>query len=99
MRVPSQGVGWVERSETNTRLLGLRLRVDPTYTAAVLPLDPGQMRMRPIVRDLESCTVWPQGPAAMLTWTSCRDCAVRTDALCGAIPMEDLAQFNRVARH
>lgn len=33
----------------------------------------------------------------MLTWNPCRDCAVRADALCGAIPMEELAQLNRNA--
>src|SRR5262245_32068282 len=34
----------------------------------------------------------------MLTWTSCRDCAVRSDALCGTVPIEALAQFNRTAQ-
>lgn len=33
----------------------------------------------------------------MLTWTPCRDCAIRSDALCGVIPMEELAQLNRSA--
>ncbi|HEX6000819.1 MAG TPA: Crp/Fnr family transcriptional regulator [Hyphomicrobiaceae bacterium] len=33
----------------------------------------------------------------MLTWNSCRDCAIRSDALCGAMQAEELAQLNRVA--
>jgi CRP/FNR family transcriptional regulator len=33
----------------------------------------------------------------MLTWTSCRDCTVRSDALCGAVPLEELSLFNRIA--
>jgi CRP/FNR family transcriptional regulator len=33
----------------------------------------------------------------MLTWTSCRDCTVRSDALCGAVPIEELAHLNRAA--
>jgi CRP/FNR family transcriptional regulator len=33
----------------------------------------------------------------MLTWTACRDCAVRSDALCGALPVDELAQFSRIA--
>ena len=33
----------------------------------------------------------------MLTWSSCRDCAIRSDALCGAMPPHELAQLNRVA--
>jgi CRP/FNR family transcriptional regulator len=33
----------------------------------------------------------------MLTWTPCRDCGVRADALCGAVPMEELAHLNRSA--
>jgi CRP/FNR family transcriptional regulator len=33
----------------------------------------------------------------MLIGTPCRDCAVRDDALCGAVPLEELLQFNRHA--
>jgi CRP/FNR family transcriptional regulator len=33
----------------------------------------------------------------MLTWNSCRDCAIRSEALCSALPMEDLARFNRAS--
>jgi CRP/FNR family transcriptional regulator len=33
----------------------------------------------------------------MLTWSSCRDCAVRSDALCGVVPAEELSQLNRMA--
>jgi len=33
----------------------------------------------------------------MLTWTPCRDCAVREDALCGAVPLDELTQLNRHA--
>ena len=57
--------------------------------------------MRPIVR--ECAPVPPFGPPleescrAMPTWTPCRDCAVRSDALCGVIPMDELGQLNRSA--
>jgi CRP/FNR family transcriptional regulator len=33
----------------------------------------------------------------MLNWSPCRDCAVRDDALCGAVPLEELTQLNRNA--
>jgi CRP/FNR family transcriptional regulator len=53
--------------------------------------------MRPIVRDNARSEAMPRGPSVLQTWNSCRDCAVRSDALCGAMPWEELAQLNRVA--
>jgi CRP-like cAMP-binding protein len=55
--------------------------------------------MRPIVRECGDRPVgrWHESRRDMLIWTPCRDCSVRDDALCGAVPLEELLKFNRHA--